>query len=66
MTIYQRLGDYIREVNVRNRELKVTNLLGVSISKEFMPSIANTIGTDMSTCGARAVCLRSCHFTQWR
>lgn len=46
---YQRLGDYIREVNVRNRELKVTNLLGVSISKEFMPSIANTIGTDMST-----------------
>ena len=49
MENYQRLGDYIREVNVRNRELKVTNLLGVSISKEFMPSIANTIGTDMST-----------------
>ena len=49
MTTYQRLGNYIREVNVRNRELKVTNLLGVSISKEFMPSIANTIGTDMST-----------------
>ena len=45
---YQRLGDYIREVNVRNRELKVTSLLGVSISKEFIPSIANTIGTDMS------------------
>ena len=49
MTKYKRLGDYIREVNVRNWELKVTNLLGVSISKEFMPSIANTIGTDMST-----------------
>ncbi len=46
---YKRLGDYIREVNVRNLDLKVTNLLGVSISKEFMPSIANTIGTDMST-----------------
>ena len=46
---YKRLGDYIREVNVRNRELKVTNLLGLSVSKEFMPSIANTIGTDMST-----------------
>ena len=46
---YKRLGDHIREMNVRNRELKVTNLLGVSISKEFMPSIANTIGTDMST-----------------
>ena len=49
MKDYKRLGDYIREVNVRNRELEVTNLLGVSISKEFMPSIANTIGTDMST-----------------
>ena len=48
MTTNQRLGDYIREVNVRNKDLKVTNLLGVSISKEFMPSIANTIGTDMS------------------
>ncbi len=47
--VYKRLGDYIREVNIRNRELKVTNLLGVSISKEFMLSIANTIGTDMST-----------------
>ena len=46
---YKRLGDYIREVNVRNLDLKVSNLLGVSISKEFMPSIANTIGTDMST-----------------
>ena len=46
--LYKRLGDYIREVNVRNRELKVTDLLGVSISKEFIPSIANTIGTDMS------------------
>lgn len=46
---YKRLGDYIREVDVRNRDLKVTKLLGVSISKEFMPSIANTVGTDMSS-----------------
>ena len=48
-TNYKRLGDYIREVDVRNRDLKVTKLLGVSISKEFMTSIANTIGTDMSS-----------------
>lgn len=47
--MYKRLGDYIREVDVRNRDLSVTTLLGVSISKEFIPSIANTIGTDMST-----------------
>lgn len=46
---HKRLGDYIREVDVRNRDLEVTKLLGVSISKEFMPSIANTIGTDMSS-----------------
>ena len=49
MTTYKSLGDYIREVNVRNRDEKVTNLQGVSISKMFIPSIANTIGTDMST-----------------
>ncbi len=48
-TNYKRLGDYIREVDVRNRDLKVTKLLGVSVSKEFIPSIANTIGTDMSS-----------------
>lgn len=46
---YERLGDYIREVDVRNKDLKVKELLGVSVSKEFMPSIANTIGTDMSS-----------------
>ena len=46
---YQRLGNYIREVNIRNRDMRVNNLQGVSISKAFMPSIANTIGTDMST-----------------
>ena len=45
----KRLGDYIREVDVRNRDLEVKKLLGVSVSKEFMPSIANTIGTDMSS-----------------
>lgn len=48
-TGYKRLGDYIREVDVRNRYLEVKELLGVSISKEFIPSIANTIGTDMSS-----------------
>lgn len=44
----KRLGDYIRQVDVRNRDLAVDNLLGLSISKQFIPSIANTIGTDMA------------------
>ena len=48
MTIYKRLGDYIREVNVRNRELKVTKLVGLTIDKAFIPSVANVIGTDLS------------------
>lgn len=45
---YQRLGDYIREVDVRNKDLKVTKLMGVNIGKFFMPSVANVIGTDLS------------------
>ena len=45
---YKRLGDYIREVNVRNRELRVTNLVGLTIDKAFIPSVANIIGTDLS------------------
>ncbi len=45
---YKRLGPFIREVVELNRNLEVELLLGVSVSKEFIPSIANTIGTDMS------------------
>ena len=45
---YKRMGDYIREVSARNKNLKATNLLGHSVSKKLMPSIANTIGKDVS------------------
>jgi len=45
---YKKLGPYIREVVEKNSDLLVELLLGVSVSKEFIPSIANTIGTDMS------------------
>ena len=45
---YKRLGDYIREVNVRNKDLKVTKPMGINIDKYFMPSVANVIGTDLS------------------
>ena len=48
MKDYKRLGDYIREVNVRNRELEVTKLVGLTIDKAFIPSVANVIGTDLS------------------
>ncbi|WP_271425191.1 restriction endonuclease subunit S [Aequorivita sinensis] len=46
---YKRLGDYIKVVNKRNKKLEVETLLGVSIRKVLMPSIANTIGTNMTT-----------------
>lgn len=39
MTTYKRLGDYIREVNVRNRDEKVTKLVGLTIDKAFIPSV---------------------------
>ncbi len=43
---YKRLGDYIRQVDVRNAEDKRYELLGVSVEKSFISSIANTVGTD--------------------
>lgn len=46
---YKRLGDYIREVDVRNKDLRCTNLLGLSIAKKFIPSIANMVGTDLKS-----------------
>lgn len=45
---YKKLGPYIREVSVKNKDLEVGRLLGVSITKAFITSIANTVGTDMS------------------
>lgn len=45
---YKRLGDYIRQVDVRNRELAVEKLVGLTINKAFITSVANTIGTDLS------------------
>lgn len=47
-TDYKVLGDYIQLVDKRNKDLAITNLLGVSIEKRFIPSIANIIGTDLS------------------
>lgn len=46
---YKKLGEFIRPVDERNSDLTITNLQGVSITKEFVPSIANIIGTDLST-----------------
>lgn len=42
----RKLGDFVQPVDVRNTDLSVTRLLGLSIEKCFIESIANTIGTD--------------------
>lgn len=46
--IYKRLGDYIQQIDIRNKDFNDYPLLGVSVKKIFIPSIANIIGSDMS------------------
>ena len=45
---YRVLGEYIRQVDIRNKEGKKENLLCVSVQKQFIQSIANTVGTDFT------------------
>lgn len=45
---YKQLGQFIQQVDIRNVEGKEDNLLGVSVQKTFIPSIANTVGTDFT------------------
>ena len=43
---FKKLGEFIRIVDIRNRENRQLELLGVSVEKCFIQSIANTVGTD--------------------
>jgi type I restriction enzyme S subunit len=45
---YKRIRDYIHLVDNRNKDLAISNLLGINITKNFMPSVANTSETDLS------------------
>ena len=45
---YKHLGDYIHKVENRNRDLKGSKLVGLSMTKEFRVSTSNIVGTDMS------------------
>jgi len=44
---YKPIGDYIQLVDNRNSELRELPLIGVTVNKKFIPSVANTIGTNM-------------------
>lgn len=45
---YDILGNHIRLVDVRNKDCVTDKVLGISIDKYFMPSVANVIGTNLS------------------
>lgn len=45
----KKLGQLVNWVDNRNKGLQSTNLLGINIDKLFMPSVANVIGTDLSS-----------------
>lgn len=45
---YKQLGELVDNFDRRNKSLETSEVLGISIDKEFMPSVANTIGTDLS------------------
>ena len=45
---YKRIGDYIEQVKVKNKEGLYSKLLGINIDKFFMPSVANTVGVNLN------------------
>ena len=45
---YRKLGEIVELIDERNKDGKVQNLIGVSIDKCFIKSVANTIGTDLT------------------
>lgn len=45
---YRKLGEIIELIDERNTDGNVQNLIGVSIDKCFIKSVANTIGTDLT------------------
>lgn len=45
---YKTIGDIVERIDIRNTNNSVDLLLGVSINKCFIHSVANTIGTDLS------------------
>lgn len=42
------VGDILHEVDNRNADNSITDVQGINITKQFMPSVANTTGVDLS------------------
>ena len=45
---YKSIGELVERIDQRNIDGGVTNLIGVSIDKKFINSVANVIGTDLT------------------
>lgn len=45
---YKPLGDYIELIDNRNTDLSIRKLVGLTMDKRFIKSVANTIGTDLA------------------
>ena len=50
---YKALSELIEKVDERNADGAITELIGVSIDKCFIKSVANTNGTDLLWCTSR-------------
>ena len=44
---FRKIGDYISVIDNRNSNGNITKLIGISIDKCYIPSVANVIGTDL-------------------
>lgn len=45
---YKTIGELVERIDQRNTDGSITNLIGVSIDKKFISSVANVIGTDLT------------------
>lgn len=45
---YKSIGNFIHLIDNRNTDLECTKLVGLTVEKKFIPSVANIIGTDLS------------------
>ena len=48
MKLNYKLGELIRNIDVKNKDLHCNNLKGLSMTKEFRASTSNIVGTDLS------------------
>ena len=45
---YRAIGELVERIDERNRDGSITTLIGASIDKRFIPSVANVVGTDLT------------------